>query len=114
MTYHSDAHAGVPIKSVKVYRVVHMIVAPEQLAQGLDSEDPTNFTPYYQGEFDREGNMISKPDDPFLYWLIPILYEPKEGHKPAATKPNQSASWNPEDYEIVDYCKMHAEGRSIK
>jgi hypothetical protein len=114
MTYHSDAHPDVPVKSVKIYRVVHMIVAPEQLAHDLDSDDPTNFTPYFQGEFDREGNMISKLDDPFLYWLIPILREPKESRKPAAAKPNQPAAWNPDDLEIVDYCKLHAEGAAIK
>jgi hypothetical protein len=110
-TYHSDAHPGVPVKSVKVYRVVHQIIAPEQMAgHFLEPDDPTNFTPYYQGEFDRDGNM--QPTDPFLYWLTPILYEPKTGHKHAPSRANKPVEWNPEDYEIVDYCKLHAEGRS--
>jgi hypothetical protein len=111
LTYRSAAHPDLPVKSVKVYRVVHNIVSPDQLLHGLDSDDPTNYAPYYQGEFDPDGNMITKLDDPFLYWLIPILYEPKPGLKPAAMS-NQAPAWNRDDYEIVDYCKLHAEGRS--
>jgi hypothetical protein len=110
LTFHSDAHPDVAVQSVKVYRVVHEIRGAQFMAHGLDPDNPTTLVPYYQGEFDREGKMLN-PGDPFLYWIIPILYEPKPGKK-APSKPNDLGEWNSDDYDIVDYCALHAEGHS--
>ena len=111
VTYHSEEKPEANVKSVKVYRVVHNIVVASAMAEDWDQLNPIYYAPYYQGEFDPDGKLLTKPDDPFLYWLIPILYEPKEARNaqgfraqlPAASK------FNPDDYEIVDYCKLHAE-----
>jgi hypothetical protein len=66
------ADPGISVASVKVYRVVHGLVPPGDFADGRDPRDPTLYQPYYQGEFDRDGNLIH-PNDPFLYWLLPVL-----------------------------------------
>jgi hypothetical protein len=31
------------------------------------------YQPYFQGDYDRDGNLVN-PDDPFLFWLIPIQW----------------------------------------
>jgi hypothetical protein len=70
--HHPHADPGVGAHGVKVYRVVHTMPAPADFAAGRSPLDPTLYLPYYQGEFDREGNL-KDPGDPFLYWLLPIL-----------------------------------------
>jgi hypothetical protein len=58
---------------VKIYRAMHMIAASPLIANGVDSVgDPTLFRPYYMGEYSPEGKLLD-PDDPFLYWLLPIM-----------------------------------------
>jgi hypothetical protein len=58
--------------SVKIYRVQHRIIGAEMLNMGADPWDPIYFLPYYNGQFDREGRLMD-PNDPFLYWVLPIL-----------------------------------------
>jgi len=82
----------VPVR-VKVYRVVHAIPDAETMAAGWDPCFPTLYVPFYMGEFDREGKMTSAgAEDPFLYWLLPILKKDK-------SKP---------DSEILAYVFRHA------
>src|SRR5262249_36358725 len=61
-----------PVSGVKVYRAVHLILAPRDFAAGASVVDPTLYWPYFQGEFDSAGNL-KDPNDPYLYWLIPIM-----------------------------------------
>jgi hypothetical protein len=62
-----------PVKA-KAYRVVHIIVQPQVLAAGWDPCYPTFYVPYYMGEFYADGKMTKAgQEDPFLYWLVPIL-----------------------------------------
>ncbi|MCI0463659.1 MAG: hypothetical protein L0Z62_42535 [Gemmataceae bacterium] len=68
---HPDHPSAVPVR-VKVYRVVHWIVSPQELAQGLHPQDMTNLLFYYQGEYDPKGHL-QDPEDPFLYWLLPVV-----------------------------------------
>jgi hypothetical protein len=63
---------SIDVKSVKIYRVVHWIPSAKEIADGKDPEDPTLYLPYYQGEFSPDGHLLN-PNDPYLYWLIPIL-----------------------------------------
>jgi len=59
---------------VKVYRVTHVIPNPQTVAAGMDPCYPKLHLPFYMGEFDREGKMTRNgAEDPFLYWLLPIL-----------------------------------------
>ena len=92
----------VKVKSVKVYRALHYIVEPTDVKRRTDPRDPTNYYPFYQGEYTPDGTL-KDPDDPFLYWLIPILKraQPRAGVA--------STSLQEQEYEIVDYCTAHAE-----
>jgi hypothetical protein len=72
-TRRSPDNPGAAVTGVKVYRVVHTLLAPVQFASEprLSPTDPTTYQPFYQGEFDADGNLKDR-DDPFLYWVIPI------------------------------------------
>jgi hypothetical protein len=62
---------------VKVYRVIHAIPGSAFLAAGVDPvRDPTYFQPFYMGEYNADGKLLD-PDDPFLYWLLPIMRVPR-------------------------------------
>jgi hypothetical protein len=79
------------VKSVKIYRVTHRMLEPgEMTAEGkprpFEPTDPWTYMPFYQGEFvapegkesdPEEPWVLNNPDDPFLYWLIPIFLEPQ-------------------------------------
>jgi hypothetical protein len=69
MHYHPPNPAK-KVASVKIYRVMHDIPLPKQLADNKDPEDPTFYGIYYVGEYDAEGKLLD-PDNPYLYWLIP-------------------------------------------
>jgi hypothetical protein len=129
--YPHPTQPEVEVTSVKIYRVVHRMLHPAQMVrydhQGrrinriqftdkdgnlIDQEVspllPTLFQPYYQGEYDRDGNLLD-PNDTLLYWLIPIVprYEnklPSPFRTPFQT-PSQEmpilVGWD-------DYLKIHA------
>jgi hypothetical protein len=61
--------------AVKFYRVQHRILLAETVAMGEDPRDPTYYVPYYMGKFDVTGRLVD-PQDPFLYWALPILRIP--------------------------------------
>jgi hypothetical protein len=65
-------HPELKVTSVKVYRVVHTILDAKMMAEKRDPADKTLYLPYFQGEYDPDGNLRN-PDDPMLYWLVPIL-----------------------------------------
>jgi hypothetical protein len=60
------------VTGVKLYRVVHRVLNPGELARDIRPDDPSTYFAYYQGEFDPEGHL-KNPTDPLLYWLIPML-----------------------------------------
>ncbi|HXG08359.1 MAG TPA: hypothetical protein VNK04_01070 [Gemmataceae bacterium] len=104
--YRSEKDPTARVRGVKVYRVVHQILSPLDFAQGKNPFGPTTYGAFYQGEFDADGNL-KDPDDPFLYWAIPIL----EVLKPAPPDPFFRAVVppNPEEKIVIDYVKKHAE-----
>lgn len=81
-------HPEWKINSVKVYRVVHMIPNMSAFVNDrLDPRDPDNYRPYYMGKYDPSGKLLdgneydasgklTKPGDPFLYWLLPMMRDP--------------------------------------
>jgi hypothetical protein len=85
-SYPSESNPEAKVFAVKIYRVMHSVVTPERWATGHSPHDITLYHPYYQGEYDPEGRMLTPGDDPFLFWLIPILgvedgqYVPLEYH----------------------------------
>ncbi len=59
---------------VKVYRVKHTIPDPAMVASGMDPCYPLLYLPYYMGEFNSDGTITAEAaDDPFLYWILPIV-----------------------------------------
>jgi hypothetical protein len=65
-------HRRYEIRGVKIYQVVHAIPSAEAFALGQDPCDPTNYRPFFMGQYDMDGNLTNR-EDPFLYWLLPIL-----------------------------------------
>ena len=112
------AGPGLTAESVKVYRVVHQILSPAELAQGLSPLDKTKHAPFFLGEFDREGKM-KDPLDPFLYWYLPITYVPHEYPKHGlALRADVPAIFvnvlKAKDGFLLDCLEMHAAGRLKK
>jgi len=60
--------------AVKIYRVQHQILPAAALALGADPRDWVYYLPYYVGKYDDTGRLLD-PEDPFLYWLLPMLRE---------------------------------------
>jgi hypothetical protein len=96
---------SVPVKSVKVYRVIHNIMTPAELAEGGDPRDKTRYTPFFQGEFDPEGKMLN-PRDPFLYWLLPVVRVPRDF--PMSGPLRLTAQPPPEHSRLLDALELHA------
>lgn len=71
-TYPHESKPEREVTGVKIYRVTHQIIGPDQIARGMKANDPTLYSPYFMGEYDQEGKL-KDPNDPFLYWLIPII-----------------------------------------
>jgi hypothetical protein len=108
-TFPSETDPEATVEGIKIYRVIHnMLVGPEMAAGKLRPDDPTTYLPYFQGEFDRDGNL-KNPHDPFLYWIIPIIREPKPGGIPNPFLPGEAKEAPDfEDLELKDYTKVHA------
>lgn len=75
-------------KSVKIYRVMHLIPMSSQLVAGVSPTDPELYRPYFMGNYLPDGTLHSD-DDPYLNWLLPIL-----------RKRNEPGVW--------DYARLHA------
>jgi hypothetical protein len=127
-TFPSEENHNATIEGIKIYRVVHnMLSGPEMAAgrmdgppyfkagpdgslslRGLRPDDPSTYTAYFQGEYDRTGKL-KNDKDPFLYWLIPIVYEPKPGGIPNPFRPEEAGDKPDfENAELKDYHKVHA------
>jgi hypothetical protein len=102
-SYPSKKNPGAAVESIKIYRITHKILEPYQMGAGkLAPDDPTTYLPFFMGSFDRDGKL-KHPDDPLLYWYVPILPQRKEG------RPPRDLALHPEDYgEPIDYTQIHA------
>jgi hypothetical protein len=90
---------GRRVVSMKVYRLEHRIVTAQAFVakdRPMDPFHPIGYRPYYLGEYDPQGKLID-PDDPLLYWLVPIL------PKPGGPSPN-----DPLQIDYDDYLSKHA------
>jgi hypothetical protein len=105
-------HADRPDKKVhrvKVYRVTHNLISAPNYADGQRLDDQTLYQPYFMGEYDADGNLLSRTltvdatgnifddHDPFLYWLIPIVPD-----IPADQKEHDF------NYKVIDLLHKHA------
>jgi hypothetical protein len=101
-----------PIASIRVYRVTHNITMPVQFvgtgsSSGTDLMDPTTYKPYYQGQFNKEGELLD-PSDPMLYWLVPIRKNPNARLEDFVGKTSRHLTL--EDYKRLyqDFVYQHA------
>jgi hypothetical protein len=62
---------------VKIYRVVHRFLDAKQMGEDEDPLDPRLYLPWFVGEYDTDGNLVD-PNDPFLYWLLPMMPDANE------------------------------------
>jgi hypothetical protein len=106
-TYRHE-NAAVEVEGVKVYRVVHAMPQARDVAGGMGPLDPELFLPYYQGEFDQDGNL-KDPNDPYLYWLIPIL-KVEQTPPPAGARPGLPAgpARPGAGAKVRDFVEIHA------
>ncbi|HEX3150650.1 MAG TPA: hypothetical protein VHR66_21410 [Gemmataceae bacterium] len=83
----SYARPGWDVRSVKIYRALHVICSMSEF-HGWDTvsgttkagKDPYNasyYLAYFQGEFDKNGRLVD-PTDPMLYWLVPIIQDKED------------------------------------
>ena len=58
------------IQSIKVYRFRHTILLPPYMAENRNPLDPTMFTGFYEGEFDKEGACSTRTSstDKAIWW----------------------------------------------
>jgi hypothetical protein len=75
LKYRSPDSPNTPVKSVKMYRVLHTMLTAQEMGSGMSPEEPSKLLPVYMGEFDADGELLD-PQDPLLYWVVPILRYP--------------------------------------
>ncbi len=117
--YHAPEVPGATAVSVKLYRVVHQILTPRELAEGDSPLDKTKYGPYFMGEFDGDGKLID-PKDPFLYWYLPITMVPADYPKidvdnvlGRPTLPIVYIGFKPKGGFLLDCLEMHAAGQIV-
>ncbi|HEY7329160.1 MAG TPA: hypothetical protein VH592_16070 [Gemmataceae bacterium] len=116
---HTESDPSNPVKAVRVYRLVHKMMTPRELDEGKDPLDPASFLPYYQGKYSPEGKLLD-PDDPFLFWHVPIVRVSRRYPEPGtyvgppdSPIPMMSLSGfqaTPEDPgKLLNFVEIHAE-----
>ncbi|MFL5327948.1 MAG: hypothetical protein ACJ8C4_03465 [Gemmataceae bacterium] len=80
------------VQGIKIYRVLHDMLKPKDFAEKKDPFEITTYYPYFLGEYDAKG-QLKNPNDPMLYWIVPILK-----FKPSPSSP----------YEIKNFLVQHA------
>jgi hypothetical protein len=109
-TYRHEKKPELAVKSVQVYRVIHVIANAKQIAEGWDPYDPIMYQPFYQGEFEPDGTPKNsflaedKRPDPFLFWLIPVLRESQE----TWPSENRTRPLGPPKGRLINYVPIHA------
>ena len=100
------------VTGIKAYLAVHRIPDPKEVAERLDPDSKWTFAPYYLGDYDADGNL-KDPNDPYLYWLIPVLKEPIPVEK--VTAGNFNRQFRPaiggdagrHEEQIADFLEVH-------
>jgi hypothetical protein len=93
------------VQAVRVYRVIHTIITPRELNEGKDPTDETTFVPFYMGKYDSDGRLLD-PEDPFLFWHVPIIRVPKN-------YPDPGTYWNTPDGQLL-VANLAKEGEPTK
>src|SRR5262249_36752789 len=108
-TYPHEQRPELPVKQIKIYRVVHRIIGAGEIAAGQRMYEKTTYLPYYQGTFDADGKLV-EGYDPLRYWLIPIAYFPREKPRPetpSAFRMPITARADDEHYQLRNFLNIH-------
>jgi hypothetical protein len=60
---------------------IRQVIQPGQVAAGIEPLNPGFYYPIYLGMYDTEGELLD-PEDPFLYWYIPMAWVPPNFGEP--------------------------------
>jgi hypothetical protein len=89
--------------TVKIYRLEHRTLTVEEFVNTRNRPNlitspyhPSTYRPYFLGEFDVLGNLLN-PQEPMLYWLVPI------NPRPGGTPPG-----DPNKRNFIDFLSIHA------
>ena len=110
-----------PIAGIKLYRVLHTIIRPDLFVGGEDPNgvkwrikpfDPRTYYPYYLGDYTAKGEL-KVPNDPMLYWLVPIVRNPDARPEDFANAPDRLSL---AEYRrlYMDYVEIHAGSSHMK
>ncbi len=107
---HTTPHPTDPsrqVVGVKAYRVVHRMMTAKEVALGAQPDKKWMYQPFFQGEFDVDG-QLKNPQDPYLYWLIPIVNKKTPGWSSGqSVEADTLAALHQED-DILDCLEIHA------
>jgi hypothetical protein len=106
---------GKRAKTVKMYRLIHRILSPDELSQGVRPLAKWKHLPYFLGEFDREGKLVD-PLDPFLYWYLPIAKVHPDYGQPGEGAPTIFVNYpweKGQSWRLLDSLELHAAGRNM-
>src|SRR5262249_24420181 len=91
---HEYARPGKEVRSIKIYRARHQLATLAQFrgfdpntgqsVMPVDPYMPSLYMPYFQGEFDREG-QLKDSTEPLLYWFVPVYYNSRLNNPLPAT-----------------------------
>jgi hypothetical protein len=98
----------VPVDSVRVYRLTHRIISPGEIARGDSPLKLTLYNAFYMGKFAPAGKDEKPldPQDPFLYWYLPIVWVPANyGQPPLSLWVNRPSA--PDD-RLLNGLAIHA------
>ena len=91
--------------TVKVYRMQHNTMTVEDFINSrkrpgapTNPYHPTWYRPFFMGEFNARGDLL-KPQEPMLYWLVPIT------GRPGGVPPGETTK-----RDFLDYMSFHALG----
>jgi hypothetical protein len=121
---------GSPVTGVKIYRLEYRNPPAQHFQAGREPLDPTLYAAWYQGDFapdgqvkpsclrivlDKAGRPMVEHQDPFLYWLLPIVRVPENEDKPALAAASEIPTpqkreltpWSGEG-KVINYVFIHA------
>jgi hypothetical protein len=83
--------------TVKMYRLEHRDLPPDQFSKGHSPYHPGTYRPFFLGEFNAFGHLMN-PQEELLYWMLPVL--PRQ--------PGLDNRKDPFKKDYLDYLSVHA------
>jgi hypothetical protein len=95
------------VVGVKVYRVIHRLMSAKETALGIQPDKKWMYLPYFQGEYDTDGKL-KNAQDPYLYWLIPIVNKQHPELSAGDTVEVDTYGALYQDDDIIDCLEVHS------